>query len=169
MNLTNEIAVDCSQAAELLDNGETGDARVVLFCAPNADDNEWLFYLVTNGDPVLLTETDTAYTSGPAAWLETLGLDVDTVARAIAGSPADEISTEWALATIGVEPNTYLAATDDDTVIVETMPDQFRGSHRASGNWGVWPLNGATRIEMSRADAEELVAGDEDGYDHIVD
>lgn len=102
-NLTNEIAVDKNEEAELIDNGEVGDRRVTLYCAPDADDNGWLFYLGTNGDPVLLTETDTPYTSGPEAWLECLGLDVDVIAQAIAGSPADEMSTEWALETIGVD------------------------------------------------------------------
>jgi len=106
--LTNEIAVDSEEAVELLDNGEVGDQRVVLFCAPDADDNGWLYYLDTNGDPVLLTEDDTAYTSGPEAWLECLGLKTDVVARAIAESPADEVSTEWALETIGVDADKYM-------------------------------------------------------------
>lgn len=54
----------------------------------------------------------------------------------------------------------------DDAVIVETMPEQHRGSHRAAGNWGSYPHNGAQRSIMSRGDAEELCDGDE--YNHIV-
>lgn len=62
-----------------------------------------------------------------------------------------------------------MTQTQTDIVTVETMPDHLRSSHRAAGNWGVYPLNGAHREEMSRAEAEEIVEADEDGYDHIVE
>ena len=58
-------------------------------------------------------------------------------------------------------------ALPEDAVIVETMPDHLRGSHRAAGNWGVYPHNGAERRIMSRSDAEAEL-GDEPEYDHIV-
>jgi hypothetical protein len=56
-----------------------------------------------------------------------------------------------------------------DMVTIETMPDWCRASHRAAGNWGRYPLNGAERRKVSRDEAEEIVAADEDGYDHIVE
>ena len=54
----------------------------------------------------------------------------------------------------------------DCPVLVETMPDQHRDSHRAAGNWGRYPDNGAERSILYRAEAEALCDGDE--YDHIV-
>jgi len=54
------------------------------------------------------------------------------------------------------------------SVMLETMPDYLRGSHRAAGNWGVYPHNGAMRERVSRVEAEAIVAADTDGYDHIV-
>lgn len=57
---------------------------------------------------------------------------------------------------------------DDDLVVLETMPDWLRESHRKANNWGQWPVNGAQREVMRRADAEEIAESDEDGYDHIV-
>jgi hypothetical protein len=55
-----------------------------------------------------------------------------------------------------------------DLVVLERMPDQHRGSHRAAGNWGRYPGNGAERTVVSREWAEQAVEEDEDGYDHIV-
>lgn len=55
-----------------------------------------------------------------------------------------------------------------DMVTVETMPDHLRGSHRAAGNWGTYPMNGAERSVVSRPEADAIVEADEDGYDHIV-
>lgn len=53
-------------------------------------------------------------------------------------------------------------------VLLDTMPDHLRESHRKAGNWGVWPHNGASREVCTREEAEEIVAADPDGYDHIV-
>ena len=58
---------------------------------------------------------------------------------------------------------------DPDMVILEEMPDQHRASHRAARNWGSYPDNGATRRQCSREEADEVVAADEDEYDHIVE
>lgn len=55
-----------------------------------------------------------------------------------------------------------------DLVVVERMPDCWRGSHRAAGNWGVYPANGSERGVVTRAEAEGIVAADADGYDHVV-
>ena len=55
-----------------------------------------------------------------------------------------------------------------DYVIIETMPDCHRASHRAARNWGTYPANGATQEVMLREDAEQIVADDEDGYAEIV-
>lgn len=55
-----------------------------------------------------------------------------------------------------------------DPVVLETMPDHLRASHRAAGNWGRYPLNGAERQIVEREEAEETVANDQDGYDSII-
>lgn len=47
-----------------------------------------------------------------------------------------------------------------DRVVVETIPKHLRASHTAAGNSGTWPHNGALRVVMNRADAEELVEHD---------
>lgn len=62
-----------------------------------------------------------------------------------------------------------MTRTNESAVIIETMPEYLRESHRASGNWGRYPLNGAERLRVSREEAEEIIAGDPDGYTHIVD
>ncbi len=56
-----------------------------------------------------------------------------------------------------------------DYVIVETMPDYLRESHRQAGNWGRYPHNGAVRTRVSRAEAEEIVAADPDKYAEIIE
>jgi hypothetical protein len=56
----------------------------------------------------------------------------------------------------------------EDAVIVETMPEHHRGSHRAARNWGTYPHNGAERRIMSRSEAECEVEADADGYASIV-
>jgi len=58
---------------------------------------------------------------------------------------------------------------DEEMVTIEEMPDHLRSSHRAAGNWGRYPMNGAERREVTREEAEEIIAADEDGYDHIVE
>lgn len=52
--------------------------------------------------------------------------------------------------------------------LLETMPDQHRASHRAAGNWGRYPHNGATRQWVLTEDAEEVVESDTDEYAAIV-
>lgn len=52
-------------------------------------------------------------------------------------------------------------------VLVETIPTSDRSSHGTAGNAGVYPLNGAVRVLMHRADAEEFVEAD-GGWSHIV-
>jgi hypothetical protein len=53
-------------------------------------------------------------------------------------------------------------------VIVETMPAHLQESHRAAGNWGVYPHNGAVRTEMSLQEASDVIAADTFGYARIV-
>lgn len=53
-------------------------------------------------------------------------------------------------------------------VLIETMPDYLRESHRAARNFGVYPRNGSVRSVMRRDEAEETVAADPDGYAKIV-
>jgi hypothetical protein len=55
-----------------------------------------------------------------------------------------------------------------DYVTIEEMPDHLRESHRKAGNWGSYPQNGATRRVVTREEAEEIEAEDEDEYNHIV-
>lgn len=99
-HIDNDYAVKAEEVAELCDNGKTGDAKVVLCCGPRTDDNEWLFFLATNGDDVLLTDD----AEGTAAWIKASGQDVDELIYAVKSSPADEISTNWA-----VEQLTFVA------------------------------------------------------------
>jgi len=54
-------------------------------------------------------------------------------------------------------------------VLFEDMPRHLRESHRAAGNWGKYPHNGATRSLLGRDEAESLVDEDLDCYSHIVD
>jgi hypothetical protein len=54
-----------------------------------------------------------------------------------------------------------------DLVVVETIPGYLRALHVAAGNSGTWPHNGAERIVMDRADAEELVEHDS-GWSEIL-
>jgi hypothetical protein len=45
----------------------------------------------------------------------------------------------------------------EELVKLEFMPLHLRASHRAAGNRGVYPHNGARRILVSRACAEEII------------
>lgn len=54
-------------------------------------------------------------------------------------------------------------------VVLETMPEHHRGSHRGARNFGLYPHNGAQRVVVDRDTAEQIVADDADSYDHIVD
>lgn len=56
-----------------------------------------------------------------------------------------------------------------EIVTIEEMPDCWRDTHREARNWGQYPLNGAERREVTREEAEEIIAADEDGYAHIVE
>lgn len=69
-----------------------------------------------------------------------------------------------------------------ETVTVEVMPDHLRGSHRAAGNWGTYPANGAVRLRVHGDCADWLVRGGEttstetlrdmdeaDEYNHVVE
>ena len=57
-------------------------------------------------------------------------------------------------------------ATNAETIyLVEIMPDHLRGSHRAAGNWGAYPHNGAERMLTTRP--EDAI--DQDGeYDRVI-
>jgi hypothetical protein len=53
--------------------------------------------------------------------------------------------------------------------LIETMPAHLVGSHRAAGNWGDYPANGAVRAVVVCGAA---VAADcylaHNGYDHVM-
>lgn len=53
------------------------------------------------------------------------------------------------------------------TVLVETMPDYLRESHRKAGHWGKWPVNGSERSRLPMDAADALVAAEPE-YDHLV-
>lgn len=53
------------------------------------------------------------------------------------------------------------------TVLVETMPDYLRESHRQARNWGEWPVNGSERRRLPLDAADALVAAEPE-YDHLV-
>lgn len=55
---------------------------------------------------------------------------------------------------------------DCTDVVIEIMPDQHRGSHRAARNWGSYPHNGAERYRVDAGIAENLCEDDE--YNHVV-
>lgn len=96
--LTNHVAVDEDRAIEILSSLEDGDQKVSLWTAPALTGaTGWLFYLRTNGDPVMLTEHETDYTPSPIDWLDTLGCAVTSVVLAIEESPADLRSRQWAI------------------------------------------------------------------------
>lgn len=78
-------------------------------------------------------------------------------------------NTNPAAATEAIEIQRLDPGETTNSVVVETMPDHLRGSHRAARNWGVYPHNGAERIAVSRDEAEEIVANDPDGYARIVE
>lgn len=52
------------------------------------------------------------------------------------------------------------SGTESDTVVVEYMPEQYRASHTAAGNRGVWPHNGASRVRVSRECAATMIETD---------
>jgi hypothetical protein len=49
---------------------------------------------------------------------------------------------------------------DGETVVLEWMPEQYRSSHEAAGNRGVWPHNGAMRLICEKSCAERIVEAD---------
>jgi hypothetical protein len=50
-----------------------------------------------------------------------------------------------------------------EVALVETMPEQFRASHRAAGNSGTYPHNGAVRRHVCFGCAEALIEDEEEG------
>lgn len=55
----------------------------------------------------------------------------------------------------------------DVGVEVEYMPEHHRQSHIAAGNRGIYPHNGALRIDMHRDDVEDFLAEHGD-WAHVV-
>lgn len=47
-----------------------------------------------------------------------------------------------------------------ETVIVEFMPEQYRSSHAAAGNRGLYPASGARRIRVERSCADSMIEQD---------
>lgn len=44
-----------------------------------------------------------------------------------------------------------------ETVVVEYMPNHVRSSHRAAGNRGSYPTNGAVRVRVEKSCADSIV------------
>lgn len=55
-----------------------------------------------------------------------------------------------------------------DNVTIEEMPEYLCESHKAAGNWGVYPHNGAERRTVSKDEAQEIIENDPYKYAHIV-
>ena len=81
---------------------------------------------------------------------------------------ADPEGRERVVLTIPADREANELDESDDMVTLESMPEHLCASHRAAGNWGQYPVNGAIRERMTRADAEWEIEHDEDGYAHIV-
>lgn len=71
----------------------------------------------------------------------------------------------WGKDIDGVEWRVHMAF-DCGKVVIEIMPEYLKASHRAAGNWGVYPHNGAKRFSCDWELAYELE--DEDEYAFIV-
>ena len=52
--------------------------------------------------------------------------------------------------------------------LIETMPAHLVGSHRAAGNWGDYPANGAVRAVVVGGAAVAADYLTDNGYDHAV-
>ena len=132
------------------------------------------------------TEKQEAFDASSKSWVKVLNEAASEVPEKLAEAIADAleeasgIESEW-----GDEPGTaeicdhLLAAIGcagvDATVtevinlfrgklvVAETMPDHLRDSHRAAGNWGSYPHNGA---ERGLAYRDAIDADDE--YDRII-
>ena len=107
----------------------------------------------------------------------TQGIQLESEARKIAQRQANERGESVYLYEVGngdgeseVESEEIAPESDDSGMVtIEEMPDHHRGSHRAAGNWGRYPANGATRREVSADEAEAIIESDPDGYAHIVE
>ena len=127
--LTNEIAVDPAREVKLNDNGKTGDARVTMCCAPAVlGASGWLFYLETNGDPVLLTDD----AEEVAAWIETSGLTMSQIMREIDASPADLESKRWAA---GMVEFPIMNEDEDDTPMMTEDEDDTPDDAAKHARW----------------------------------
>lgn len=49
-----------------------------------------------------------------------------------------------------------------ETVIVEYMPEQYKQSHISANNSGIYPLNGASRIQVEQSCANIMILHDSD-------
>jgi len=83
----------------------------------------------------------------------------DAYSHWCAGTLAEEMPRGW---------NPINEFVDADLVVLEIMPDQYRSSHRAAGNFGVYPYNGSIRYVILRSEAEDIIKLDDEEYDHIV-
>lgn len=94
----------------------------------------------------------------------------DAYSHWCAGTTSEEMPEGWEPGGEDepVTDTTAESETSDDMVTLETMPEHLCASHRAAGNWGTYPANGAVRERMSRSEAEWEIEHDDDGYAHIV-
>ena len=51
-------------------------------------------------------------------------------------------------------------------LLIETMPAHLVASHKAAGNFGVFPANGAERSLVDAADVDTYLT--DNSYDHVV-
>jgi hypothetical protein len=81
---------------------------------------------------------------------------------------ARQLEAEWGDDAPAREATVAVARSVASLVVVETMPDHFRESHRAAGNWGVYPGNGACRTSVTPDEADKIIEADPDGYARVV-
>lgn len=100
----------------------------------------------------------------------TLMADLDLKSDLLAASEGDVRSGDthefWGVTEDGDEWRVHLDFTG--MVAIEIMPEYLRDRHRAAGNWGRYPLNGAERMLVTEEEAAELIEDDDDEYNHLV-
>lgn len=112
-------------------------------------------------------ETDFGIRVMGAEHLDTIALKHAGVVGSIGyGYACRDHSCEAAIGAASKE--THMTIRSIELVTVETMPDHLIASHQAARNFGAYPHNGAERAEMTRDEADDVIASDEAGYAHEV-
>lgn len=158
-------SVDVYQGSRRVATVRPGDTRALdigieKLGAVRLHDGEYAYYDDGMGQYYIVDASDIE--SYVADYIESDDEQIsgDAYSHWCAGTTAKEMPKGWT-----PDGDTAKSGT---LVVLESMPDQHRSSHRAAGNFGVFPHNGSYRYVMPRDEAEEVVESDADGYDHIV-